>query len=815
MKKITSLLLLLIFIFISGCKRDTEEFSFNLQGASKVEVGKVIQLTTDTEEAILWSVDNTNIANVLDGYVYGISVGKTIVRATLASDSTKYRTLLINVVANTGSTGENIIISGENQVELEQIINLTANTSADLVWVSSNPLIATVADGVVTTISKGTVTIRAYEEANPLNFGSLEINVVEKKLIIMGVDQIELHQEEVFYVTDDVNVNWSSSNMDVATIDEDGNLIANELGTTVITAVNKLNLENLGTKTVTVIAPSKKADTEFEYYHTKILSISETQYKMELLDVETVNYTVETKVYKLNDTEVSEITLNDLYIGMENVYVEIGKDSNTITKILVDGDTGFSNIRVAIRKSIDDIANTSTLYHDSITFQISGNTLLKTFDNVDSINLYANQILNISVSNNKMIIKLDNVTIFETVKRIILVQEEDVELVFTSIYRGRFPSYADNMEVSIHKGRLLAVNDIEIDKYLTKVVPSEMPTSWHIEALKAQAIAARTYAYMDILNKSNDRYGYTVDDSVKSQVYNNTNPVSRSTLAVNETKGLIMTHNDKPISAFYYSTSSGLTASGHEVWIEDKVTEPIDYLIGQNLTNNNGNPLHFDYQNEDSMLNFFRTITVSTPDLNASYHRWRVKFSYVQLTNTLNRNLKISYAAAPQSILTKVNNVWVSRSIPDNIGNVQNIFVSNRGSSGVVISLDIVTSTGEYRIINQYNIRFTIRPRDAGSNVYTYFAKNTDTSYLGPSTNASVLNSGFFAIEYAADEVTFYGGGNGHGVGMSQYGAYGLATQGKNYEEILNTYYSNVDFTDITYLYTPIDNYRDYFGSLR
>ncbi|MFA5543440.1 MAG: stage II sporulation protein SpoIID, partial [Bacilli bacterium] len=150
-------------------------------------------------------------------------------------------------------------------------------------------------------------------------------------------------------------------------------------------------------------------------------------------------------------------------------------------------------------------------------------------------------------------------------------------------------------------------------------------------------------------------------------------------------------------------------------------------------------------------------------------------------------------------------------SIPDNIGNVQNIFVSNRGSSGVVISLDIVTSTGEYRIINQYNIRFTIRPRDAGSNVYTYFAKNTDTSYLGPSTNASVLNSGFFAIEYAADEVTFYGGGNGHGVGMSQYGAYGLATQGKNYEEILNTYYSNVDFTDITYLYTPIDNYRDYF----
>lgn len=811
MKKIALILLMLLLTFTFGCTVSKGSVSFKLTGPSKVEVGKVIKLSVSTDEVVVWSTDNMNVANVVDGYVYGISEGKAIIKATLASDDTNVKSILITVTPSTGTSDEVITITGESTIELDKKATLTASSTKTLVWVSSNPLIATVLDGKVTAISKGSVIIRVYEEDNPLNFGSIEIVIVEKRLTLVGPTEVELHQEAVYDVTLDVNVIWSTSNPNIATIDQNGNLVAMEMGTVIVKAENIVNLENMGTYLVTITPPSGAVDDSFDYYKTKILSISQTQYKMELLDVLATNYTTDTTVLRLKNGETSVASFDDLYIGMENIYVEVGKDSNTISKILIDGDAGFNNIRVAIRKSIDDIANTATLYHDTVIFNTTGATVLKTHDNTFTLNLFANQTINILVNNQTITVRVDNVTVLETKKRIMFVQEEGVELRFMSIYRGRIPSYADTMEVSIHNGRLVVVNDINLDKYLTKVVPSEMPTSWHLEALKAQAVAARTYAYMDILNKSNDRYGYTVDDSVKSQVYNNANPVARSTQAVNETKGLIMTSNGKPISAYYYSTSSGLTASGHEVWIEDSVIEPIDYLIGQNLTNINGSPLTFNYQSEASMLSFFKTIRVDTPDLNASLHRWSVKFTYAQLTNTLNTNLKISYAAAPKSVLTKVNNSWVSKDIPSNIGAVQSINVSSRGTSGVVVSVDIITSTGEYRIINQYNIRFSIRPRDAGGSVYRYYAKNTDLDYSGPATNDSILLSGFFAIEPSNDGVTFYGGGNGHGVGMSQYGAYGLATQGKTYQEILLTYYSNINLSDITYSYTPILNYREYF----
>jgi SpoIID/LytB domain protein len=258
-----------------------------------------------------------------------------------------------------------------------------------------------------------------------------------------------------------------------------------------------------------------------------------------------------------------------------------------------------------------------------------------------------------------------------------------------------------------------------------------------------------------------------------------------------------MMYNGELVSAFYYSASSGLTASAHEVWIDDGLSypEPIPYLIGKNLSEDAlGNTPQFDSMNEASMLSFFKNSSYSAPDSDTSFFRWNFSFTKSQLALTINKNLKLMYAATPKLILTKtVEGTWASLPIPENIGSVNDIYVSERGQSGVVMSVIVETSSGIYKIVNQYNIRFTIRPKDAG---------------VG--TN-SILLSGFFAIEHDGDTYTFYGGGNGHGVGMSQYGADRLGDSGYQYQEILSTYYSDVSYVNVAYDYQYISDFRQYF----
>ena len=816
MKRFAGFLILLMLTFLSGCLIDNEiNKDTTLTGVSKVEIGNVIKLDANETEEMIWSSSSEAVAMVIDGYVFGLSEGRTMISATLVSNPDIIKSKLITVVKSSGPNNQIITITGNRDVEINKSTVLKTNSTVAIKWVSSNPEVAAIdSNGKVDALSVGTSVIFAYDENDFLNYGTFEIEVVNKRLEIYGPTEIGLREQLTLKAEEGYKVVWLSSNETIIKVDLNGNLTALDFGTATITAYDVSNRDISGSITITVVPPKKGIDNSYSYQRTKILSINEARYQMELLDVDTVNYTVDTEVLKLVNGETKPITIQDLYIGMDNVYVEVGEDTKTISRILVDGEPKFSNIRVAIRKTIDDIANVSTLYHDRVTFTLSGNTVLKTFDNSSYTELSNGSRITITInSSGFMQVRLNNYTIITTNKRIIFSANDNQETSFTSITRAsRVPTYADNLEVSVVNGKLLVVNDIDLEKYLTKVVPSEMPSSWNLEALKAQAVAARTYAYMDILNKANDQYGYTVDDSTKSQVYNNTNPQASTNQAILETKGKIMMNGEEAIQAYYYSSSSGLTASAHEVWIKDGVTEPVPYLIGQNLTkDSSNNPLQFDYQSEASMLQFFKTIKMYTPDLNSTYHRWKVTMTYEQLTTTINTNIKVTYASTPQLVLTKEGENYVSKALPESIGNVNDIYVSERGTSGVVVSIDIVTTTGTYRIVNQYNIRFTIRPKDAGSTVRRYYAKYTDSDYVGNATGDSILLSGFFAIEKVAGELTFYGGGNGHGVGMSQYGANGLANEGYNFIYILNTYYSQIDLVDITNNYVPLGNFRDYF----
>ncbi|MGL5356665.1 MAG: SpoIID/LytB domain-containing protein [Cetobacterium sp.] len=137
-----------------------------------------------------------------------------------------------------------------------------------------------------------------------------------------------------------------------------------------------------------------------------------------------------------------------------------------------------------------------------------------------------------------------------------------------NIKNHKYPTYRGNFEIRLEElsGTFNLINEIGIEDYLLQVVPSEMPKSFGLEALKVQAIAARTYAAKDILRNRYAKLGFHILDSTQSQVYNNLDENNLSSEAIKSTRGIILIHDNKPIDAKYYSTSSGFNSNAHNIW---------------------------------------------------------------------------------------------------------------------------------------------------------------------------------------------------------------------------------------------------------
>lgn len=523
---------------------------------------------------------------------------------------------------------------------------------------------------------------------------------------------------------------------------------------------------------------------------------------IELLDCSATKLTEDTVIRKLEGTEVKEASYSDLYIGMNNLYVKTNND--VVEEILIDNEAVFNRMRVAIRKTISNISDSSTLYHDSVTINLTSSTKIRTFDGEESWDVPENTSLEFTVSDSKITFYISGKKI--TSSKRVIIEDGEEQMKISSISRNSKLLYEGNIEIALKNGRLLVINDLLMDDYLKKVVPSEMVASWHIEALKAQAVAARTFAYKEIYNKSHRTLGYIVDDSESSQVYNNYNNTDATDRAVEETKGMTMFYNGNPINAYFYSNNGGLQGKANEVWIVNGVGSDVPYLQGGNETNQT-----VDTSSESSMLNFFKTLNMEASSGQSSDFRWLITMNKEQLRQTLNTNLPLMVPSNKKSYPILENGGWVVKDFPSDIGAIKNIFVSERGTSGVIISLQIEAANVTFRIYNQYNIRFTIRPDDCGSDTTLYRAKANSSTYTSTTKNPSTLKSGFFALEWNGDNLSFYGGGWGHGVGMSQYGAKYYAEQGKKYQEILGVYYKNINLVDTSSEYTPLKDYEKYF----
>lgn len=372
-------------------------------------------------------------------------------------------------------------------------------------------------------------------------------------------------------------------------------------------------------------------------------------------------------------------------------------------------------------------------------------------------------------------------------KRVSIRSEEGGRIEVNSINRscGK-PLYRGTLEVVKAESGLNLINELLLEEYLYGVIPSEMPAEYAKEALKAQAVCARSYAAKHIKNNRLKQLGAHVDDSVSYQVYNNTREDERCNQAVDETKGMLAYQNGTIASTYFFSTSCGVTASVQDVGFS---SEKIPYLCGklqEPPTDQNAAEraklVSDTYGNEDLFRKFLdedrNVLEKAQP-----WYRWRTTISIGDMENNINEKIGSRCQASADNIqVLQADGTYVSEQI-GSIGKLKRVRIKKRGSGGVVRTALIVGTEKTVKVRTEYNIRLLLFNENA------IVTKNDGTNVSG----MNMLPSGFFVLDKTGSAYVVRGGGFGHGTGMSQTGANELAQAGKNHEEIMKYYFEGVE----------------------
>ena len=302
-------------------------------------------------------------------------------------------------------------------------------------------------------------------------------------------------------------------------------------------------------------------------------------------------------------------------------------------------------------------------------------------------------------------------------------------------------------------GELLVINYVGTDDYVASVLGKEMSYTWPKEALKAQAVCARNFVLTR--GSAHKEYGFDVCPTTHCQVYGGVSSEHENTRqAVNETKGILAKYNGNLVGLYFFATSGGQTEDAENVW-----GSPYGYLKSVPDT----------YENPAK----------------ASKYTWSVTLTKNEITAKL-------------------------KSAGYNIGTLTNIEIDSVSASGRVTQMTFYGTSGKQTfkrekcrtILGLYSQKFTIVPN--GTSVVSTTAGNAQAPLYAQSSDGVAGIAGYAAlsgdctISYisidsgGADSYTINGGGYGHGVGMSQWGARGMAENGFTYDQILKHYFTGI-----------------------
>ncbi|MDL2302427.1 SpoIID/LytB domain-containing protein [Lachnospiraceae bacterium OttesenSCG-928-D06] len=511
----------------------------------------------------------------------------------------------------------------------------------------------------------------------------------------------------------------------------------------------------------------------------KVLSVSEDKILLE--EYGEIAISDKAKVYRLYD-ELQMSSISDIAIGYN--FCDFVMENHKVVGILCCKQEAMEYIRVLIKSS-----NYGSNYHKELVVSSDTDYVIRygSFDHM--IEEVHEAFSEVSITVDSEYFSGDRIYI----EPVVLTGK----VVLQNVNRSQgIPYYRGTIEILKSSEEFVVINEVLLEEYLYSVVPSEMPASYPEEALKAQAICARTYAYSHMIKASYQALGAHVDDSAGYQVYNNILEHESTTKAAKATFGQLLYTKDEETLAgtYYYSTSCGMGSDIH-VWKSGN-TEGMEYLRSRSISQpvmaevlaNTSEDMELKgeaMKEEDAFAAYIQSINETDFERNEGWYRWTYTVLDIDVEKMLSI-IKKRYETNPKLVLTLAKNgEYVSEEIKK-FDYIQGMTVVKRGSGGVADELLIETNKGTIKIITEHNIRYVLN-----SGVDKVIRQ--DASEI---SSPNLLPSAFFIINPVTEDgkvtgYTLIGGGFGHGVGMSQNAARAMANAGYDSREILTFFYEN------------------------
>jgi len=312
--------------------------------------------------------------------------------------------------------------------------------------------------------------------------------------------------------------------------------------------------------------------------------------------------------------------------------------------------------------------------------------------------------------------------------------------------------YGGELRITSKGDKLRVVNYLGLEKYLTSVVGGEMPKSWPLEALKAQAVAARTY----VLNQLKANAEYDVGSTQSNQVYLGLEAETPKTYkAVNATRSLVIVHRGKLIDAVFHSSSGGRTENSASVWGKE-----IPYLVGAK-----------DFDQSSPAYTWTKRFTSS--QLKQAFPEIGGVNTFRVLTKTDTQRVKKVIAYGP-----KGKSSFSGKELRQRLD-----------LKSTLITFKIVPANSNQKKSSSY-LNLNQTDEDKSKLIYP-----TPPPFFGEKSAPELpsLNKNYI--------LEVKGSGAGHGVGMSQWGANGMAKKGSSYRRIIYHYYKGVKIIPLSLEY--------------
>ena len=438
----------------------------------------------------------------------------------------------------------------------------------------------------------------------------------------------------------------------------------------------------------------------------------------------------------------------------------------------------------------------------------STNQLLGSFD--------ANEVVQIDIKNNLFTIKKDDKEIGKDIKGPVEIASQNGFVSVANLKRAGKPAFYRGTiqitKVPKKDDQFNIINVIDVESYLRGVVPNEMPVRFGTEALKAQAILARNYV---LKPREANYHNYDVCDSVACQVYFGANTENEiSDTAIKETENIVAMQNNELILALYSSTAGGYTESYENAFSADmangvKMFPGVSKPFLKGVPDDKDTPVLSD----EKAARKFYTTQPETFDNNSPYFRWVREWDIKELEDVLKQTLITQSATGfVKPKLTK----------PEDFGNLKDIKVVKRGVSGKAMSINIITDKNVFNVQKELVIRRTFKKDNKAlpsANIIVDVEtikqqskpdktdkqvkqekpepdnlvwSNWDDDEENTKTKDDESKS---TEDKTTGKVIVRGGGYGHGVGMSQYGAGSMNDKGYSYAEIIQHYFTDTAIT--------------------